>query len=127
PVYGDGKNVRDWLYVEDHCVAIRVALERGRPGETYNIGGNSERANIDVVTAICQILDELRPRENAAPRSGLITYVQDRPGHDRRYAIDARKIARELAWQPAEGFEGGLRKTVRWYLEHSDWVNSVRT
>jgi dTDP-glucose 4,6-dehydratase len=127
PVYGDGKNVRDWLFVDDHCAAIRAVLASGRPGETYNIGGNSERANIDVVTAICEILDELSPRENAAPRSGLITYVQDRPGHDRRYAIDARKIARELAWQPAEGFEGGLRKTVRWYLEHSDWVNSVRT
>ena len=127
PVYGDGKNVRDWLFVEDHCTAIRVVLENGRPGETYNIGGNSERANIDVVTAICEIVDELRPREDAAPRSGLITYVQDRPGHDRRYAIDARKIARELGWKPAEGFESGLRKTVRWYLEHSEWVNSVRT
>jgi dTDP-glucose 4,6-dehydratase len=127
PVYGDGKNVRDWLYVEDHCAAIRKVLESGRPGETYNIGGNSERANIDVVTEICDLVDELRPQPEAAPRRGLITYVQDRPGHDRRYAIDARKISRELAWQPAEKFESGLRKTVRWYLENGEWVNSVRT
>ena len=125
PVYGDGKNVRDWLFVEDHCAAIRVVLEKGRPGETYNIGGNSERANIDVVTAICDLVDEMRP--GAETRRRLITYVQDRPGHDRRYAIDARKIARELGWKPAEGFESGLRKTVRWYLEHEEWVASVRT
>ncbi len=127
PVYGDGKNVRDWLFVEDHCAAIRAVLERGRLGETYNIGGNSEKANIDVVTAICDLVDEMRPRVKAESRRELITYVQDRPGHDRRYAIDARKIARELGWKPAEGFEGGLRKTVRWYLERGDWVNSVRT
>jgi dTDP-glucose 4,6-dehydratase len=127
PVYGDGKNVRDWLFVEDHCSAIRAVLERGRLGETYNIGGNSEKANIDVVTAICDLVDELRPRAGAEPRRSLITYVQDRPGHDRRYAIDARKITRELSWKPAEEFEGGLRKTVRWYLEHGDWVSSVRT
>ncbi len=127
PVYGDGKNVRDWLFVEDHCAAIRAVLEDGRPGETYNMGGNSERANIDVVTAICDLVDEMRPVTGAEPRRGLITYVQDRPGHDRRYAIDARKIARELGWKPAEGFEGGLRKTVRWYLENSEWVKSVRT
>ncbi len=127
PVYGDGKNVRDWLYVEDHCAAIRAVLERGRRGETYNVGGNSERANIDVVTAICDLVDEMRPVKGAQPRRGLITYVQDRPGHDRRYAIDARKIERELGWTPAEEFEGGLRKTVRWYLEQSEWVNSVRT
>ncbi len=125
PVYGDGKNVRDWLFVEDHCAAIRAVLERGRPGETYNIGGNSERANIDVVTAICDLVDEMRP--GAESRRRLITYVQDRPGHDRRYAIDARKISRELRWKPAEEFETGLRKTVRWYLEQSEWVNSVRT
>ena len=112
PVYGDGKNVRDWLFVEDHCAAIRRVLESGRPGETYNIGGNSERANIDVVTAICDLVDEMRPGLGAAPRRGLITYVQDRPGHDRRYAIDASKIARELGWKPAEQFESGLRKTV---------------
>jgi dTDP-glucose 4,6-dehydratase len=127
PVYGDGKNVRDWLFVEDHCAAIRAVLERGRLGETYNIGGNSEKANIDVVTAICDLVDELRPRAGAEPRRDLLTYVQDRPGHDRRYAIDARKITRELGWKPAEEFEGGLRKTVRWYLENGDWVSSVRT
>jgi dTDP-glucose 4,6-dehydratase len=127
PVYGDGKNVRDWLFVEDHCAAIRKVLECGRPGETYNVGGNSERANIDVVTAICDLVDEMRPQAGAAPRRGLITYVQDRPGHDRRYAIDASKITRELGWTPAEQFETGLRKTVEWYLENSAWVSSVRT
>jgi dTDP-glucose 4,6-dehydratase len=127
PVYGDGKNVRDWLFVEDHCSAIRRVIESGRPGETYNIGGNSERANIDVVTTICDLVDEMRPDVGAAPRRGLITYVQDRPGHDRRYAIDARKITSELGWKPAEQFESGLRKTVRWYLENSEWVNNVRT
>ena len=126
PVYGDGKNVRDWLFVEDHCAAIRAVLERGRPGETYNIGGSSERANIDVVTAICDLVDEMRPGPGRSRRT-LVTYVADRPGHDRRYAIDARKIARELGWKPAEEFESGLRKTVRWYLEHSEWVESVRT
>ena len=127
PVYGDGKNVRDWLYVEGHCAAIRTVLKSGRPGETYNIGGMSERANIDVVTAICDLVDEMRPQPGGTPRRGLITYVQDRPGHDRRYAMDASKIARELGWRPAEPFESGLRKTVRWYLEHGDWVDSVRT
>ena len=127
PVYGDGSNVRDWLFVQDHCSAIRTVLENGQPGETYNIGGNSERANIDVVTAICDLVDELRPNPAIESRRKLITYVQDRPGHDRRYAIDARKIARELGWKPAEQFESGLRKTVRWYLENSNWVDSVRT
>jgi dTDP-glucose 4,6-dehydratase len=127
PVYGDGKNVRDWLFVEDHCAAIRRVLESGRPGETYNIGGNSERANLDVVTAICDLVDKMRPQIGGAPRRRLITYVQDRPGHDRRYAIDARKIACELGWKPAEQFESGLRKTVRWYLENGAWVDSVRT
>jgi dTDP-glucose 4,6-dehydratase len=127
PVYGDGKNVRDWLFVEDHCAAIRAVLERGRPGETYNIGGNSERANIDVVTAICDLVDELRPSAGGAPRRKLITYVSDRPGHDRRYAIDARKIANELGWKPAEKFESGLRKTVEWYLTNSEWIGNVRT
>ena len=127
PVYGDGKNVRDWLFVEDHCAAIRAVLGRGRAGETYNIGGNSERANIEVVGAICDLVDEMRPEAGAKPRRELIAFVQDRPGHDRRYAIDAQKIARELGWQPAEAFESGLRKTVRWYLEHSDWVDNVRT
>ena len=127
PVYGDGKNVRDWLFVEDHCAAIRTVLERGHPGETYNVGGNSERANIDVVTTICDLVDELRPSECAEPRRKLITFVQDRPGHDRRYAIDARKIAGELGWKTAEAFESGLRKTVSWYLENGEWVKSVRT
>jgi len=126
PVYGDGGNVRDWLYVEDHCAAIRAVLEKGRPGETYNIGGSSEKANIDVVSAICDLVDEMRPGPGPSRRS-LITYVADRPGHDRRYAIDAGKIARELGWKPAEGFENGLRKTVKWYLEHGEWVKSVRT
>jgi len=127
PVYGDGKNVRDWLFVEDHCAAIRAVLERGRPGETYNIGGNSERANIDVVRTICNLVDELRPQPGAAPRTGLIKFVEDRPGHDRRYAIDARKITRELGWTPAEQFESGLRKTVQWYLDNSAWIEGVRT
>jgi dTDP-glucose 4,6-dehydratase len=127
PVYGDGKNVRDWLFVADHCSAIRTVLEKGRLGETYNIGGNSERANIDVVTTICNLVDEMRPQPGAAPRTSLIRYVEDRPGHDRRYAIDARKITRELGWKPAEEFESGLRKTVVWYLDNSEWVNSVRT
>ena len=126
PVYGDGKNVRDWLYVEDHCTAIRAVLEKGRPGETYNIGGNSERANIDVVNAICDLVDEMRPEPGRFKRS-LITYVADRPGHDRRYAIDATKITRELGWKPAEKFESGLRKTVRWYLENPEWIENVRT
>jgi len=127
PVYGDGKNVRDWLFVEDHCAAIRAVLHRGQPGATYNVGGASERANIDVVTSICELVDELRPSSGAAPRRKLITFVQDRPGHDRRYAIDAGKIARELGWTPAQPFEDGLRKTVRWYLDNAAWVDSVRT
>lgn len=127
PVYGDGKNVRDWLYVGDHCAAIRTVLEKGRPGETYNVGGNSERANIDVVTTLCDLLDERRPRSGQPSRRELITYVKDRPGHDRRYAIDARKITRELGWKPAENFETGLRKTVAWYLENAAWIEGVRT
>lgn len=127
PVYGDGKNVRDWLFVEDHCAAIRTVLERGRPGETYNIGGNSERANIDVVTAICDLVDEMKPGPGAESRRKLITYVADRLGHDRRYAIDATKIERELGWKPSEPFESGLRQTVRWYLENAEWVDNVRT
>jgi dTDP-glucose 4,6-dehydratase len=127
PVYGDGKNVRDWLFVEDHCAAIRAVLKHGRVGETYNIGGSSERANIDVVTAICDLVDEMRPPAGGAPRRQLIQFVQDRPGHDRRYAIDASKITRELGWRPAEKFESGLRKTIGWYLENSEWVASVRT
>ncbi len=123
PVYGDGLNVRDWLYVGDHCAAVRLALRRGRPGATYNIGGNSERNNIEVVKSVCAILDELRPV--AAPHARLIRFVQDRPGHDRRYAMNAGKIASELGWRPAERFETGLRKTVQWYLDHMDWVQNV--
>ena len=127
PVYGDGGNVRDWLFVEDHCSAIRAVLERGRPGETYNVGGNSERKNLDVVNTICDLVDEMRPDPARGPRRRLITFVKDRPGHDRRYAIDARKIARELAWEPAEQFETGLRRTVRWYLDNMEWVENIRT
>jgi dTDP-glucose 4,6-dehydratase len=127
PVYGDGQNVRDWLFVEDHCTAIRAVLERGRLGETYNIGGSSERKNIDVVTTICDLLDELAPSEAIGSRRKLITYVKDRPGHDRRYAIDARKIKQELGWKPAAQFESGIRKTVEWYLENQDWVENVRS
>ena len=125
PVYGDGLNVRDWLYVGDHCAAIRLALQKGRLGETYNIGGNSEKTNLEVVNAVCRVIDELRPE--SAPHSRLISYVNDRPGHDRRYAIDARKIQIELGWKPHEAFETGLRRTVKWYLEHMDWVASVQT
>jgi dTDP-glucose 4,6-dehydratase len=127
PVYGDGKNVRDWLFVEDHCAAIRAVLQKGRVGETYNIGGNRELTNIGVVTTICDLVDEMRPRAAGGPRRDLITYVKDRPGHDRRYAIDARKISSELGWEPAQQFESGLRKTVGWYLDHSSWVENVRT
>ena len=127
PVYGDGRNVRDWLFVEDHCSAIRAVLHRGRLGETYNIGGNSEKTNIDVVTEICDLIDELRPDAAMGPRKKLITFVTDRPGHDRRYAIDASKISRELEWRPAEKFISGLRKTVVWYMEHSAWIENVRT
>ena len=127
PVYGDGLNVRDWLYVEDHCSAIRLVLEKGQLGETYNVGGSSERTNIEVVTAICDILDELQPNASLGSRRNLISYVQDRPGHDRRYAIDARKITRELGWKPEQQFESGIRKTVQWYLQNMDWVNDVRS
>jgi len=125
PVYGDGLNVRDWLYVGDHCTAIRLALSKGRPGETYNIGGKNERTNIDVVRAICRILDELRPAASGKGHESLITYVADRPGHDRRYAIDATKSNNELEWKSAETFESGIRKTVRWYLDNPAWVRGV--
>jgi dTDP-glucose 4,6-dehydratase len=124
PVYGDGRNVRDWLYVGDHCSAIRRVLEAGRLGETYNIGGNNELANIDVVRTILRIVDKARP-DPAGPRERLITFVTDRPGHDRRYAIDARKIQRELGWRPAETFESGFEKTVHWYLDHAGWIEDV--
>jgi len=125
PVYGDGENVRDWLYVEDHCRAIRAVLSRGRVGETYNIGGRSEKRNLEIVGAICELLDELRPDDPAVPHNKLVTFVKDRPGHDRRYAMDTRKIERELNWQPLETFASGIRKTVLWYLEHEDWVRDV--
>jgi dTDP-glucose 4,6-dehydratase len=127
PVYGDGLNVRDWLYVEDHCEAIRQVLERGPPGETYNIGGRSEQRNIDVVNTVCALLDALHPGSPVTPHSNLITYVKDRPGHDRRYAIDCTKIEREFGWQPQESFESGLRKTVQWYLDNQHWVRGVTT
>lgn len=124
PVYGDGKNVRDWLYVEDHCEAILSVLERGQPGQTYNIGGWNEKPNIEIVQMVCDLVDEMQPKAGVSRRS-LITYVKDRPGHDRRYAIDAGKIERELKWKPKESFETGLRKTVRWYLENDAWVQDV--
>ena len=125
PVYGDGLNVRDWLFVGDHCAAIQEVLARGRPGETYNIGGRSEMANIDVVKTICRLLDELHPNSPVTPHEKLITYVKDRPGHDRRYAIDSSKIERELGWKPVETFESGIRKTVQWYLSNQQWVDNV--
>lgn len=127
PIYGDGQNVRDWLYVGDHCSAIRTLLAKGRPGQTYNIGGNSERANLDVVRTICRVLDEIRPNPTVGDRNKLIQFVPDRPGHDRRYAIDASKIAREFGWKPTVTFEEGLRRTVSWYLDNTAWVESVRT
>ena len=126
PVYGDGQQIRDWLYVGDHCSAIRAVLAGGRPGETYNIGGWNEMANIDIVKTVCALLDTLRP-DPAGPHARLITTVADRPGHDRRYAIDARKIERELGWRPAETFETGIRKTVQWYLDHAGWVADVQS
>ena len=127
PVYGDGMQVRDWLYVKDHCSAIRTVLAGGRAGEVYNVGGWNEKPNIEIVTTICALLDELRPRGDGKPYKSQITYVADRPGHDRRYAIDARKIERELAWKPVETFESGIRKTVQWYLSHPDWVAQVQS
>jgi dTDP-glucose 4,6-dehydratase len=125
PVYGDGRQVRDWLYVGDHCEAIRAVLAHGRVGETYNVGGDSERRNLDVVNALCDALQQARPR--AGGYRALIQFVADRPGHDRRYAIDARKIRGELAWKPRESFESGLARTVRWYLEHAGWVAQVKS
>jgi dTDP-glucose 4,6-dehydratase len=125
PVYGDGGNVRDWLFVEDHCLAIRRVLEAGRPGETYNVGGNSERTNLEVVRAICDAVERLRPGLAHSPCHDLVRHVPDRPGHDRRYAIDASKIARELGWSPRVDFETGIAETVRWYLENPEWVDRV--
>ena len=126
PVYGDGLNVRDWLYVKDHCSAIRAVLAEGRVGQTYNVGGENEKTNIEIVRAICALLDELRP-DPAGPRERLITFVRDRPGHDRRYAIDAGKLASELGWRPKETFETGLRNTVEWYLANGEWVQGVQS
>ena len=127
PVYGDGANVRDWLFVEDHCAAIRTVLEKGITGETYNVGGNSERKNLDVVHLICDLVDEFRPEPSAQSRRNLIRFVQDRPGHDRRYAINASKISRQLSWTPSVLFDEGIRTTVRWYLDHMNWVQTVRS
>jgi dTDP-glucose 4,6-dehydratase len=127
PVYGDGMQIRDWLYVKDHCSAIRRVLESGRVGEVYNIGGWNEKPNIDIVNMICALLDELKPRTDGLQYASQISYVKDRPGHDRRYAIDATKIERELGWKPAETFETGIRKTVNWYLTHTEWVSNVQS
>ena len=127
PIYGDGQQVRDWLYVKDHASAIRRVLESGRVGETYNVGGWNEKTNLDVVHTLCAILDELSPRADGKSYAEQITYVTDRPGHDRRYAIDASKINRELGWKPAETFETGIRKTVQWYLDNQEWVKNITT
>jgi dTDP-glucose 4,6-dehydratase len=125
PIYGDGQQIRDWLYVKDHCSAIREVLKRGKIGDTYNVGGWNEKANLDVVNTLCAILDELKPKADGSKYENQITYVKDRPGHDRRYAIDASKLERDLGWKPQETFETGLRKTVLWYLENETWVNHV--
>ena len=127
PVYGDGQQIRDWLYVKDHCAAIRVVLDRGGVGETYNIGGWNEKANLDIVHAVCALLDEMQPRSDDKPYASQVSFVTDRPGHDRRYAIDARKINEELGWKPAETFDTGLRKTVQWYLDNPQWVSGVQS
>ncbi len=127
PVYGDGMQIRDWLYVKDHCSAIRRVLEAGRLGEVYNVGGWNEKANIEIVHTLCDLLDELQPRADGQSYRGQITHVTDRPGHDRRYAIDARKLHEELGWRPAETFESGIRKTVRWYLDNPGWVSRVQS
>ena len=127
PVYGDGMQVRDWLYVKDHCSAIRRVLEAGKTGETYNVGGWNEKPNIEIVQTICRLLDQLRPRVDGKSYAAQITYVKDRPGHDRRYAIDARKLERELGWKPAETFETGIQKTVQWYLDNQPWVQNVQS
>lgn len=126
PVYGDGQQIRDWLYVKDHCAAIRTVLDKGELGQTYNVGGWNEKSNLEVVNTICQILDELKPREDGKPYSDLIAFVKDRPGHDRRYAINAKKLEQELGWKPVETFETGIRKTVQWYLDNQDWVQHVQ-
>jgi dTDP-glucose 4,6-dehydratase len=125
PIYGDGQQIRDWLFVKDHCSAVRRVLEAGTVGETYNVGGWNEKPNIDVVHTICALLDSLKPRSDRASYASQITFVTDRPGHDRRYAIDASKIERVLGWRPAETFESGIQKTIQWYLDNQAWVESV--
>lgn len=127
PIYGDGQQIRDWLYVQDHCSAIRRVLEAGTLGDTYNVGGWNEKANIDIVKTVCALLDEMRPRADGRSYAEQITYVEDRPGHDRRYAMDARKLERELGWKPAETFETGIHKTVQWYLDNPEWVAHVQS
>src|SRR5205085_9618398 len=127
PVYGKGENIRDWLFVDDHARAITTVLERGRPGETYAVGGRNERKNIEVVKAICALLDELAPDPKIAKHESLIEFVTDRPGHDLRYAIDSSKIERELGWHPQETFESGLRRTVQWYLDNQNWCDHVQS
>jgi len=127
PIYGDGLNVRDWLYVADHCTAIRLVLEQGRPGETYNIGGDAQLANINLVERLCELLDELAPNPGIAAHKELVSYVPDRPGHDRRYAIDSSKIQRELGWKPSESFGSGLRRTVSWYLQNQEWISDIES
>jgi len=127
PIYGDGLNVRDWLYVEDHCEALHVVLEKGQVGEMYNIGGHCEKRNLEIVRAVCNLLDEVLPDSSHVPYESLITFVKDRPGHDRRYAIDSTKIERDLGWSPKETFDTGMKKTIQWYLENPEWVESVHT
>jgi dTDP-glucose 4,6-dehydratase len=127
PVYGDGQQVRDWLFVKDHCSAIRCVLQTGRLGEVYNVGGNSEKANLDVVRTVCALLDELRPRSDGQSYRAQISFVKDRPGHDRRYAIDACKLSQESGWSPAQTFESGMRQTVQWYLDNPEWVQQVQS
>ncbi len=126
PIYGDGSNIRDWLYVEDHCQAILTVLEKGKKGEIYNIGGNSEKTNLEVIDTLCALLDEMRPSASGESYQSLKQYVDDRPGHDQRYAIDASKLKNELGWQPKESFESGMQKTIQWYLDHLDWCNRVK-
>jgi len=127
PIYGDGQQIRDWLYVKDHCSAVRLVLEEGQLGETYNVGGSNEKTNLNVVEALCKILDELKPKKDDSKYATQITYVKDRPGHDKRYAIDATKLQSKLGWMPQETFESGIRKTVEWYLGNQDWVNRVQS
>jgi dTDP-glucose 4,6-dehydratase len=125
PIYGDGQNVRDWLFVDDHCEAVRTVLAHGRVGETYNIGGWNEKRNLEIVETICTVLDEVCPHDPVVPHRKLISFVKDRPGHDRRYAMDARKIERELGWKPRETLESGIQKTIEWYLHNQEWVKAV--